>query len=114
MDCTPCYSLDSLLQSSFVGKKAQSCLIVVIGVERSSSKDDVDVVDDGDGRNGSLIDFPFLVGLIREEQFGMDGGRWILLLVVFDREDSGRGLGHSAMIHRERGQVSPRTYRHLD
>jgi len=86
LDCILYYSLDSLLQSSFVGKKARSCSIVVIEVERSLSKDDVDV-DDDDERNESLTDYPFLVGLIREERFGMDGGRWILLLVEFDHED---------------------------
>ena len=112
-DCILYYSLDSLLQSNFVDKKAQNYSIAVTGVERSSPKD-VDV-DDDDGQNGSVIDYPFLaesMRLIREERSGMDGGRWTLHLVAFDREDWNRGPGRSAMIHRERGQGWPRTCRH--
>jgi hypothetical protein len=99
-DCTLYYSPDSLPQSNFVDKKAQTRWKVVIGVEQSWPKD-VDV-DDDDGRNGSVIDYPFLVEpirLFREERSGMAGGRWILHLVVSDRGGLGRGLGHSAMIH---------------
>jgi len=115
LDCILYYSLDSLLQSNFVDKKEQNHSIVVIGVERTWPKD-VDV-DNDDGQNGSVIDYPFLaesMRLIREERSEMDGGRWILHLVAFDREDWNRGPGHFATIHPERGLGWPRTCRHLD